>query len=183
MISQVIQNSNYPSANNNRTANDRSKSNQNTTTQANNSVGSAAVYERSQASNSAPNLDAANAIRNQMELASQNLIRLITQNFQRQSASSNIIDPNLSDAILQREAAELVSEDGFWGVEQTSERLFDLAIAFSGGDPEKMEVMRGAIKRGFAAAERAFGGELPSISHDTLDAVMQRLDEWQSNNA
>lgn len=76
-----------------------------------------------------------------------------------------------------------ISEDGFFGVEQTSERLFNMALAFSGGDPEKLEEMRDAVIKGFNKAKGVMGGELPEISHDTLARTMERFDEWFVKNS
>ncbi len=82
------------------------------------------------------------------------------------------------DAATQKEAQELIGEDGFWGVEQTSQRLVDFAKALTGGDPALVEKMRDAIKAGFGQAEEAWGGKMPGITQDTYDATMKKLDEW-----
>lgn len=74
-----------------------------------------------------------------------------------------------------------VSEDGYWGVDQTSDRLVDFAVALSGGDPDKIELLREAITKGFEQAEAAWGDELPEISQQTFDATMQKLDDWLAN--
>lgn len=38
--------------------------------------------------------------------------------------------------------------------------------------------MRKAIQKGFDAAEKLWGDELPEISKKTHDAVMKGIDEW-----
>lgn len=76
------------------------------------------------------------------------------------------------------EAQQLVSEDGFFGVEKTSDRIVNFAINAFGDDPEKFEEMRAAIEDGFKQAADAFGGSLPEISHQTYDAVMEKLDAF-----
>ena len=78
---------------------------------------------------------------------------------------------------LRAQAEEAIGEDGFWGVEAVSDRLVDFAWALTGGDTSRFELMRDAISRGFAAAERLWGGELPQISRDTYDATMRKLEE------
>ena len=78
---------------------------------------------------------------------------------------------------LRAQAQAAIAEDGFWGVEAVSDRLVDFAWALSGGDQSRFETMRNAISRGFAAAERLWGGELPQISRDTYDATMRKLAE------
>ncbi len=82
------------------------------------------------------------------------------------------------DQISQEEAQELVSEDGYFGVAQTSERIVDFAIAISGGDSSRLDAIKEGIDKGFQEAKEAFGGWLPEISFDTYDAVMEKLDAW-----
>lgn len=84
-------------------------------------------------------------------------------------------------AEVQEAAQEAISEGGFWSVENTAARLLDFAVAISGGDPSRLNVLRNAVERGFEAAERQWGGELPEISQRTREAVMQGFDEWQAN--
>jgi len=78
---------------------------------------------------------------------------------------------------MQAQAQAAIAEDGFWGVEAVSDRLVNFAIALSGGDKSKFEILKNAIKDGFKAAERLWGGELPQISRDTFDATMRKLYE------
>lgn len=75
-------------------------------------------------------------------------------------------------------AQQEVSEDGFWGVKQTSERAIEFAKALSGGDPSKIELIKGAIEDGYKAAEKAWGGELPEICRQTQAATLKGLDDW-----
>jgi len=81
-------------------------------------------------------------------------------------------------SISQEEAVELISEDGYFGVEQTSDRIVDFAIGIAGGDPSRLEAIKEGVEKGFAEALDAFGGWLPDISYDTYDAVMNKLDAW-----
>jgi hypothetical protein len=80
--------------------------------------------------------------------------------------------------ISQDDAIELVSEDGYFGIEKTSDRIVDLAIAAAGGDTSKLAVIKEGVKKGFNEAMEIFGGSLPDISYDTYDAVMNKLDSW-----
>nr|WP_297708124.1 hypothetical protein [uncultured Butyrivibrio sp.] len=81
------------------------------------------------------------------------------------------------DAATKAQAQEDISEDGYWGVKQTSERILDFAKALAGDDPEKLENMRAAFEKGFAQAEKTWGGKLPDISQQTYGAVMKGFDE------
>ncbi|MDD3305732.1 MAG: hypothetical protein PHO29_01345 [Acetobacterium sp.] len=82
------------------------------------------------------------------------------------------------DSETQATAQEAISEDGYFGVNKTSERIVDFAKALSGGDKSKIETLRNAFKEGFESAKEAFGGELPEISQQTYDKVMQGFDDW-----
>lgn len=82
------------------------------------------------------------------------------------------------DAETAAQAKADIAEDGYWGVNQTSDRLVDFAKAAAGGDSSKIEKMRSAIQKGFEAAKKLWGGELPGISQDTYDATMKKLDQW-----
>ncbi|MBC3900879.1 hypothetical protein GH811_14785 [Acetobacterium malicum] len=82
------------------------------------------------------------------------------------------------DSETQAAAQEAISEDGYFGVNKTSERIVDFAKALSGGDKSKLETLRNAFKEGFESAKKAFGGELPDISQQTYDKVMQGFDDW-----
>ena len=81
------------------------------------------------------------------------------------------------DAATKMQAQADIAEDGYWGVEQTSNRIIDFANALTGGDPDKIEEMREAFKKGYAQAEKTWGGSLPDISKRTYDAVMKKFDE------
>lgn len=81
------------------------------------------------------------------------------------------------DAATKAQAQEDISEDGYWGVKQTSGRILDFAKALAGDDPDKLEKMRSAFEKGYKMAEETWGGELPDISKQTFDAVMKGFDE------
>lgn len=90
-----------------------------------------------------------------------------------------ILDGSISvDAATAKQAQEDISDDGYWGVKQTSERILDFAKALTGGDASKVEEMRAAIEKGFSQAAKLWGDELPEISQKTHEAVMKGLDEW-----
>lgn len=81
------------------------------------------------------------------------------------------------DPATRAQAQEDISEDGYWGVKQTSERIIEFAKSLAGNDPEKLENMREAFEKGYKQAEKTWGGELPQISKDTFDAVQKAFDE------
>ena len=80
------------------------------------------------------------------------------------------------DEETRLQAEKDISEDGYWGVKQTSDRILDFAQALAGDDPKKLEEMREAFKKGYEQAEKTWGGKLPEISQNTYDAVMEKFD-------
>lgn len=94
-------------------------------------------------------------------------------------ASGNFtVDKATADA-----AKEAISDDGYWGVEQTSQRIFDMAVALSGGDSDKMDEMLAAFQKGFKQATTTWGKELPDISQKTYSAVMEKFEAYKNENS
>ena len=77
-------------------------------------------------------------------------------------------------------AQELISEDGYYGVEQTSTRIVEFAKALSGGDTNKADELLDAFKKGFKQATAAWGKELPEICQKTYKAVEEKFDVWKN---
>ena len=86
------------------------------------------------------------------------------------------------DPATKMQAQADIAEDGYWGVAQTSSRILDFATALTGGDPDKIEEMRAAFKKGYEQAEKTWGGKLPEISQKTYDAVMKGFDDMAAAN-
>lgn len=78
------------------------------------------------------------------------------------------------------QAQEDISEDGYWGVEQTSDRILDFAKALAGGDASKADELLDAFKKGYEEATGAWGKELPEISKQTYDAVEEKFAAWKT---
>lgn len=81
------------------------------------------------------------------------------------------------DPATKAQAQKDISEDGYWGVNKTSDRIVQFATALTGGDPSKIEEMREAFIKGYKQAEKTWGGKLPEISQQTYDAVMKKFDD------
>lgn len=81
---------------------------------------------------------------------------------------------------VRAQAQKDIADDGYWGVEQTSDRIVEFAKALSGGDSEKADEMIAAFKKGFDQATKAWGKSLPDISGRTYDAVMKKFDAWKN---
>ena len=84
------------------------------------------------------------------------------------------------DAETKAQAQKDIAEDGYWGVEKTSDRIVDFAKALSGGDEKKADELIGAFKKGFEQATKAWGKTLPDISQKTYDRVLEKMDNWKN---
>ena len=83
-------------------------------------------------------------------------------------------------ADVKAQAQADIADDGYWGVEQTSDRILDFAKALSGDDPDKADAMLEAFKKGFEQATKAWGDKLPDISQRTYDAVVEKFNKWKN---
>ena len=88
--------------------------------------------------------------------------------------------------LTPEQAASNVSEEGPYGVNAVATNIVDMAISLSGGDPEKMEMLKDSVLKGFEAAGVELGLEeglsnLPQVSQDTYTEVMKRFDHYAQN--
>ena len=95
---------------------------------------------------------------------------------------SAVRDGNIesNDDLMEKAMAD-IAEDGYWGVEKTSDRIVDFAVALGGTDSAKLSKMKTAIDEGFNKAKAALGGSLPDISSQTMNAVYERLNAIANN--
>ena len=75
------------------------------------------------------------------------------------------------------EAKDLVSEDGFFGVKNTSDRVAGFVLNFAGDDLDILQKGRDGVVQGFEEAKKMFGGELPDISYKTQERTLALIDE------
>ena len=159
----------------------------------------AATYESS--SNSSQTISTTKKIANpelveqlkaDLETRQAQMQSLVTQMFQKQGIAIGSADDmwkqlasgNFTvDDATRAQAKKDISEDGYWGVKQTSERIFSFAKALAGDDEETMKKMQAAVEKGFKAATKAWGKELPSISKDTLNAVNKMFDDYYTSKS
>ncbi|AXK48767.1 hypothetical protein CRU87_04420 [Aliarcobacter trophiarum LMG 25534] len=101
------------------------------------------------------------------------------------SGKGKIDDMNLYDTgyvgkpileLTQDEATELVGEKGFFGINQTSDRVSNFVFSFAGDDLEKLQKGRDGIVQGFEEANKMFGGNLPEISYKTQERTLALID-------
>ena len=101
------------------------------------------------------------------------------------SGKGKIDDKNLYDIgyigkpimdLSPEEATDLVGENGFFGITQTSDRVSNFVFSFAGDDLEKLQKGRDGIVKGFEEANKMFGGNLPEISYKTQERTLALID-------
>ncbi|MCI8983130.1 MAG: hypothetical protein HFG78_12095 [Hungatella sp.] len=118
---------------------------------------------------------------------------MMVQNFQKQGINFSMANGDdfwkmmasgnfTVDEKTKADAQQAISEDGFWGVKQTSQRIFDFAAALAGDDVELMKKYQAAVEKGFGEAEKSWGGSLPSICGDTHTAVNKLFDDYYAQH-
>ncbi len=125
------------------------------------------------------------AIVEQMKKASedqrQSLINMVQKMMDTQAGKSKVANSSIISGTVteeaRRKAAEDISEDGYWGAKQTSQRLFDFASALAGDDVEKMKKMQEAMNKGIGQAAAKLGG-LNSLGQQTQDAANQLFKDY-----
>lgn len=74
-------------------------------------------------------------------------------------------------------ASSLISDDGYHGVAKTSRRIADFVLNGAGDDMDRLRQGRKGILQGFEEAEKAWGGKLPAISYETIEAALKSVDD------
>jgi len=137
------------------------------------------------------NTELVNQLKMDAETRTQNLQSLVQKLMSQQATTygnatdiwSFLREGNFTvDAETKAQAQADIAEDGYWGVNQTSDRIVSFATALTGGDPDKLDSMIEAFKKGYAQAEKTWGGKLPEISQKTYDAVLEKFEELKKQN-
>jgi hypothetical protein len=75
------------------------------------------------------------------------------------------------------EATALISDNGFFSAQNTSDREADFVISGSGGDIEMLKAGREGMIKGFQDAEKIWGGKLPDIAYETQKLTLEKIDK------
>ena len=165
------------------------------TTSARSDQDTAVVYEKSSSASSASGSQKSNAaviaqLKADAEARTSQLQSLVEKMISKQGQTLGTADDMWSflakgnlkaDPETIAQAQKDVAKDGYWGAEQTSERILSFAKALSGDDPDKAEELLNAFKKGYKEATKTWGGELPSLCSDTYDLVEKKFNEWMNS--
>lgn len=152
----------------------------------------AVVYEKSDAaidaSKKSSNADIVQMLKDDMEAQKNKFLSYVQESIMGQGnalASSDDIWQFLASGnftvteAAKKQAQEAISDDGYWGVNKTADRILEMAKALTGGDPDKIDLMRDAFDKGFKEATKTWGKELPDISSKTYDRVQELFKNWE----
>lgn len=173
---------------------DSTRASEDTAAAAKTSDETAVVYEKSSSTNTAADSKSIVAkLKADAEARTESMRSLVEKLLSKQSKTFQLAYSQDKDSIWNQirqgnfqadaqtiaQAKEDVSEDGYWGVKQTSERMLDFAKALAGGDASKIDTLTKAIEKGFKQAEKQWGGKLPDICQQTYDTVMKGMQAWK----
>ena len=182
----------------NDTKTEESKAAETTTATSGTAASEAAVYEKSADTNAdsvtATKKDDRSAIIAQMqadtEQRANQLLDIVRKTMEGQGKAIGTADDMWKflaggdftvDPATKAQAQADIADDGYWGVDQTSDRILDFAKALAGDDPEKADQMLEAFKKGFEQATKTWGKDLPDISQRTYDSVLSKFDDWKNS--
>lgn len=83
------------------------------------------------------------------------------------------------DPEVAKQAQADIAEDGYWGVEQTSDRLVEFAKGLAGNDTAFADELLAAMKKGFEQATGEWGDDLPDICQRTMEAAEKKMIAWR----
>ena len=84
----------------------------------------------------------------------------------------------VSPEVAQQAQAD-IAEDGYWGVEQTSNRLVEFAKGLAGNDAAYADELLAAMKKGFEQATGEWGDKLPDLCQRTIEAAEKKMVAWR----
>lgn len=82
------------------------------------------------------------------------------------------------DAKTKAEAKADIAEDGYWGVKQTSQRIFDFMKALAGDDKNLADMFLGAFEKSYSDVINHFG-KTPDITKQTYNAVIEMIENQE----
>jgi len=147
-----------------------------------------AIDEKDKAAEKAPNVKGdqmtISMLMEESDKAYEDLRKIVEDLLLRQGYSTEDIKSLKAEDIevdekAREEAQKMIGPEGPYSPENVSDRIVDFAKAISHGDKSKLDELKGAIEQGFEAAEEVLG-ELPEISQQTHDLIMEKFDEWEN---
>ena len=70
----------------------------------------------------------------------------------------------------------------YFGVEKTAQRILDIWVPKNPNGPIDVDYVKGYINQAYSEVAQMFGGKLPQLVLDTQQYIMERLDEYETDN-
>ncbi len=151
----------------------------------------AVVYQKSSkdaVKTAKANLDIVNKMKADLQKRKDQLRSLVDQMLNKQGKAFNDATNmwemlrtgklEVSPEVAQQAQAD-IAEDGYWGVEQTSDRLVEFAKGLAGNDTAFADELLAAMKKGFEQATGEWGDKLPDLCQRTMEAAEEKMIAWR----
>ena len=79
--------------------------------------------------------------------------------------------------LTSQEASSLISDNGYFGIDNTANRIADFVINGAGGDAGKLRSGLEGVRNGVAQAETMWGQAVPDISQQTMNKTLDRINQ------
>ena len=115
----------------------------------------------------------------------QRMANLVQQMLGKQVNRTNILEAIEAGQFTEEDIEQAkidTADDGYWGVEQTSDRIVKFALALTGGDPDKLDSMIEAFEKGYGEAEKQWGDSLPDLCQRTREATLKKFQDLKDKN-
>ena len=128
-------------------------------------------------------------LKNAEQIRLDNFRKLIQSMISGQANEVNLTIAGMDLSVSEADSAaalEAISEGGEYSVDAVADRIMDMAMALAGDDPSKIEELRTAVQKGFTGAAEMLGmdyDDMPDITKQTFDTVMERFDTWAATFA
>lgn len=107
---------------------------------------------------------------------------IATEDFIKMSQLGSQLKNVKSNTAFKLKFQNNISENSYWSVKNTSERIIDFAKAITENDSTKVDKAIEAFKKGYNQAISKFGGIVPAISQNTYDTVMKEFEKWKADS-
>ena len=137
----------------------------------------AAVYEKSEVKSSATY-----SISKMSESDRAALVQKLKQDQEdRQNQLTSLVQKMFNNQGATYDSIWKMLSSGKFTVDAQTKAQAQAALA--GDDVDKMKEMQAAVKKGYEQAEKTWGGKLPSICSETLDAVNKLFDDYYKSKS
>lgn len=93
---------------------------------------------------------------------------------------SSLLDSFSNSQQVGAEQENLEAATDTWSADVVAEDILSVAEELADGDANNIATLRDAVIKGFGAAEEVWGDDLPDVTDETYEKIMNGLDELES---